>query len=199
MAAHPVTNPAMHYTWNDYQTWPDGERWEIIAGTAYAMSFASAPAISHDEATGRVFNFLADALAGKPSHPFIAPTDVRLADANTVQPDILVVCDASKITPSHIEGAPDLIIEVLSPATATRDLREKKALYEKSGVREYIIVDPMEHCAIRFLLGADGSYDNGAVVAADEKLVIATLDDIEIPQWEVFGVAGPQAAPDETA
>lgn len=192
MAAHPVTKPAMHYTWSDYQTWPDDERWEIIGGTAHAMSFAPAPSISHHQAAGRIFNLLEHVLAGKPCRPFIAPTDVRLSDADIVQPDILVVCDSSKVTPSHIEGIPDIVVEVLSPATATRDLREKKALYEKSGVREYIVVDPMEHYAIRFLLGADGTYDKGAVVAADEKLVFTTLDGIEIPLWEVFGVAGPE-------
>ena len=109
-----------------------------------------------------------------------------------VQADILVVCDPAKITPSHIKGPPDLVIEVLSPATATRDLREKKALYEKSGVREYAVVDPMEHYAIRFLLGADDAFDKGTVVAADENLVFASLDGIEIPLWEVFGVAGPE-------
>ncbi|MBI3148094.1 MAG: Uma2 family endonuclease [Betaproteobacteria bacterium] len=197
MAAHPVTNPATHYTWNDYQTWPDDERWEIIDGTAYAKS--PAPSTQHQSVALALAGRLERLLAGKPCRPFIAPTDVKLSDAHVVQPDILVVCDASKITPSHIEGAPDLIIEVLSPATATRDLREKKALYEKSGVREYVVVDPMEHYANRFLLGADGSYDKGAVVAADEKLIIASFDGIEIPLWEVFGVTGPQPAPDETA
>lgn len=197
MTALPVKTQKSGYTWYDYQTWPDGERWEIIAGTAYAMS--PAPSTQHQSVTLGLAGRLERLLAGKPCRPFIAPTDVKFSDANIVQPDILVVCDASKITPSHIEGAPDLVMEVLSPATAHRDLREKKALYEKSGVREYIIVDPMEHYAIRFLLGADGSYDKGAVVAADEKLVIATLGGIEIPLWEVFGVAGPQVAPDETA
>lgn len=191
MAAHPVKTHKTGYTWNDYLTWPDDERWEIIDGTAYAMS--PAPSTQHQSVTGSLFARLHAVLAGKPCRPFIAPTDVKLSDANIVQPDILVVCDASKITPSHIEGPPDLVIEVLSPATATRDLREKKARYEKSGVPEYIVVDPMEHYAIRFLLGADGTYDKGAVVATEEKLVIATLDGIEIPLWEVFGVTGPEA------
>lgn len=190
MAAQPVKTHKKRYTWSDYQTWPDDERWEIVGGTAFAMS--PAPSTRHQSVTGNLFGRLHAHLAGKPCRPFIAPTDVKLSDADIVQPDILVVCDSSKITPSHIEGPPDLIVEVLSPATATRDLREKKALYEKSGVREYVVVDPMEHYAIRFLLGADGAYDKGAVVAADEKLVCATLDGIEIPLWEVFGVAGPQ-------
>jgi Uma2 family endonuclease len=190
MAAHPVKTHKAHYTWSDYLTWPDDERWEIVGGMAFAMS--PAPSTQHQSVVLGLAGRLERLLAGKPCRPFIAPTDVKLSNADIVQPDILVVCDSSKITPSHIEGAPDLVVEVLSPATATRDLREKKALYEKGGVREYIVVDPMEHYAIRFLLGADSSYDKGAVVAADEKLVLATLGDIEIPLWEVFGVAGPE-------
>jgi Uma2 family endonuclease len=197
MAAQPVKTHKAGYTWSDYQTWPGDERWEIVGGTAFAMS--PAPSTAHQSAALNLASRLERLLAGKPCRPFIAPTDVKLSDADVVQPDILVVCDPSKITPSHIEGPPDLVVEVLSPATATRDLREKKALYEKSGVREYAVVDPMEHYAIRFLLGADGAFDKGTVVAADEKLVLATLDGIEIPLWEVFGVAGPQLPPAETA
>jgi Uma2 family endonuclease len=107
-----------------------------------------------------------------------------------VQPDILVVCDPGKITSSHIEGAPDLIVEVLSPGTSVKDLRDKKALYERGGVREYLVVDPLEQYAIRFLLVADG-YDKGTVVAADEVLRSATLETVEVPLWEVFEVPGP--------
>ncbi len=59
-----------------------------------------------------------------------------------VQPDILVVCDPARITASHIEGPPDMIVEVLSPGTSAKDLRPKKALYERVGVREYLVVDP---------------------------------------------------------
>ena len=89
-----------------------------------------------------------------------------------------------------VSPAPDLIIEVLSPGTAAKDLREKKALYECAGVCEYLIVDPLEGYAMRFLLGEDG-YDKGKVFAADEILNMATLDAIEIPLWEVFEVPGP--------
>jgi Uma2 family endonuclease len=84
-------------------------------------------------------------------------------------------------------------VEVLSPNTAARDLRQKKALYERSGVREYVVVDPLEHYAIRFLPEADGSFDKGTVFGADEKLAFATLG-IEIALWEVFEVAGPAGA-----
>lgn len=123
----------------------------------------------------------------------IAPTDVKLSLQDVVQPDIFVVCDPVKITPSHIEGAPEVVIEVLSPATSSRDLREKKALYEKSGVLEYVLVDPLENYAIRFLMSIDG-YDKGTVFACDEILVFKRLDGLQVPLWEVFELPPPERA-----
>jgi Uma2 family endonuclease len=177
-------------TWSDYRSWPDDERWEIIDGVVYAMS--PAPSTKHQSVAARMYSRLERGLEGKPCKPFIAPTDVKLSDLDVVQPDILVVCDPKRITSTHIEGAPDLVIEVLSPTTSAKDLRQKKVLYERSGVREYLVVDPLEHYALRFLLGADG-YDKGTVFAADEMLVFVTLEGLEVPLWEVLEVEGPKA------
>ena len=176
------------YTWQDYRAWRGDERWEIVNGVAYAMS--RAPSTEHQSVTLRLSSRLERQLAGTPCRPFIAPTDVKLSDQDVVQPDILVVCDAARITPTHIEGAPDVVLEVLSPATAVKDLRQKRALYEHAGVREHVVVDPLERYAIRFLLGADG-FDQGVVFAADEMLTIAVLDGLEVPLWEVFEVEAP--------
>ncbi len=176
------------FTWDDYRLWPETERWELIDGVAYAMS--PAPSTKHQTVAGNIFGRLLQHLSGKPCRPFIAPTDVRLSDLDVVQPDILVVCKPGQITPSHIEGAPDVVVEVLTPATSTCDQREKKALYERCGVREYVLVDPLEHYAIRFLNGPDG-FDKGTVFGPEEMLLFSTLDGLEIPLWEVFEVAGP--------
>lgn len=105
-----------------------------------------------------------------------------------------MVCDPARITPSHIEGAPDLIVEVLSPGTAVKDLREKKALYERAGVCEYLVVDPLDQYAIRFLLAPAGS-DQGTVFATDEVRWMVTLEGLEIPLWEVFEVPGSAPGP----
>lgn len=180
------------YTWADYRTWPDSERWEIIGGKVYSM--APAPSTKHQAVSGNLFGSLQQSLKGKRCRPFVAPTDVKLSDTDVVQPDILVVCDPKKITPTHIEGAPDVIVEVLSPATAARDLREKKLLYERTGVREYLVVDPLEHYALRFLRGEDGSFDKGTVFGADEMLSLATLEEFALPLWEVFELPEPAAA-----
>jgi len=181
--------PNQRFTWADYCAWPDNERWELIDGRAYNMS--PAPTIKHQSVTGTLFSRLEQRLRGKPCRPFIAPTDVKLSDFDVVQPDILVVCDPSKITPSHIEGAPDLVVEVLSPSTSAKDLREKKALFQRAGVREYLVLDPLEHYSLLFRRGDDGRFGEGIIIAAQESLSFATLEGVEIPLWEVFELPGP--------
>ena len=176
------------FNWADYRGWTDDRRWELVDGVPFCMS--PAPSIRHQGVTGALFSRVEQQLRGRPCRPFVAPTDVKLSDSDVVQPDILVVCDPDKITDTHIDGAPDLIVEVLSPGTAARDLRQKKALYERCGVPEYLVVDPLEHSAIRFPLALDG-YDEGAVFAYDETLTFVILEAVEVPLWEVFGVVGP--------
>jgi Uma2 family endonuclease len=183
----PIAERGQRFTWSDYRSWADDRRWELIEGVAYAMS--PAPSITHQEVTLRLSSRLEQQLSGRPRRPFVAPTDAKLSEPDVVQQNILAVCGPSKIPTSHIEGTPDLIVEVLSPGTSARDLRDKNALYERAGVREYLVVDPLEHYAIPFPLGLDG-YDKGAVFAADKLLCFATLESIEIPLWEVFGLPG---------
>lgn len=175
------------YTYADYVTWPDDERWEIIDGIAYNIS--PAPRIKHQDITGKFFSRLEQKLTGKPScRPFIAPTDVVFSENDIVQPDILVVCEKNKITEANIQGAPDLIVEVISPSTAIKDKREKMNLYEKHKVREYIIIYPMEEYTESFILGEDGAYNKGKVFGPKEVLSLESLQGIEIPLCDVFGV-----------
>jgi Uma2 family endonuclease len=150
-----------------------------------------APSIRHQSVIIALGSRVEQQLRGRPCRPFLAPTDVKLSETDVVQPDLLVVCDPRKITESHIDGAPDLIVEVLSPSTSAKDLRQKKALYERSRVPEYLIVDPLEQYAIRFLLGADG-FDKGTVFASDEQLTFATLEQVLLPLWEVFDLPAPK-------
>jgi Uma2 family endonuclease len=150
-------------TYADYLKWPDDERWELIDGEAHAMS--PAPTISHQTAAGQLFRQIDEALDGAPCRALIAPVDVLLptpeeADdhaSTVVQPDILVVCDPEKITERNVRGAPDWIIEVLSPATARHDHLTKRALYERAGVREYWLVHPVDRVITVYTL-KDGHY-----------------------------------------
>ncbi len=187
MNATTAVKICQRWSWHDYLTWPEGERWELIDGVAFAM--APAPTIAHQSVAGHLFSRLDQALKGKPCRPFVAPVDVKLSDHDVVQPDVLVVCNPAKITASHIAGAPDLVIEVLSPSTAARDLREKKAIYAHHGVTEYLVVDPLENYVIRFLLSA--GYGAGDVFAADETVSLESLNGLSLDLREVFDLPPP--------
>jgi Uma2 family endonuclease len=150
------------HTYADYCRWPDDTRYELIDGIAYAMS--PAPTRRHQTSTGELFRQIANALQGHRCRPYIAPFDVRLpsgkeADAavdTVVQPDISVICDPAKLDDKGCRGAPDWIIEILSPATASHDQIVKRALYERVGVREYWLVHPVDNIVTIYLLGPEG-------------------------------------------
>ena len=177
------------FTYADYLTWPAAERWEIIGGEAYAMT--PAPTLRHQKIAGNLFASFAAFFKGKTCVPFYAPTDVVLDDHNVVQPDILVVCDKDKMTEANIQGAPDLVVEILSPSTGLRDKREKKALYERFGVREYLVVDPEHEMVERFVL-TDGSYGSEEAYGWEETLSLAIFPDLALDLWEVFDKEAPQ-------
>ncbi len=170
------------YTYSDYITWPDEERWEIIDGVAYNMS--PAPKVKHQRVVSLLNRKLADKTEEKGCSLFIAPTDVVFDDFNVVQPDVFVVCDKNKVTEDNIKGSPDLIIEVTSPSTELKDKREKKNLYEKSGVKEYIIVFPEGEYLERYCL-KDDKYNIPEILNWDETLKLS-LFEIEINLWEIF-------------
>lgn len=178
------------FTYADYLTWPDDERWELINGEAYNMT--PAPTTRHQNIVYNVSFILKSKLLNKSCRPFVAPTDVVLSEYDVVQPDVFVVCDEKKITEANIQGAPDLIVEVLSPATALKDKREKKNLYEKYGVKEYIIVDPAAQYVERFLLEEGGLYVKSEIFGPKEVLPLVSLKEIEIPLWEIFEVEEPK-------
>jgi Uma2 family endonuclease len=179
------------YTVEDYMSWPDDERWELIAGTIYNMS--PAPTIKHQGIVGDFYNQLKQQLKGKSCIPYVAPVDVVFSDDDVVQPDVLVVCDPAKITEKNIQGAPDLVVEVLSPGTVLKDMREKRLLYERSGVREYVVIDPLEEYVQRFCLQNDGHYGSSDVFGPHEVLHLRSLPEIEIQLWKIFDINPPEA------
>lgn len=156
------------HTYAEYAAWPDDVRYELIHGIAYAMD--PAPARRHQEVAGEMFRQIADALEGSPCRPYIAPFDVRLPRADeadgridtVVQPDISVICDKAKLDERGRRGAPDWIVEVLSPGSAGHDQVVKRELYERVGVREYWLVHPIDKVVTIYLLAA-GAYGKPAV------------------------------------
>ena len=169
------------YTCQDYLHWPDDERWEIIDGVAYNMT--PAPSVKHQRIVGN-FHINLKTNPNNPCFTGISPIDVVFDEYNVVQPDIFLVCDKTKITQENIKGAPDLIIEVTSPSTSLKDRREKKKLYEKFGVKEYLIVYPDEELVERFLIEND-KYGAPEVFNWDETMRIESLD-LDVDLWEIF-------------
>ncbi len=135
-----------HYTWEDYKLWEG--RWELIHGIPYAMT--PAPSIQHQAVSARIDRMLQEALDESDDCQALLPVDWKIAEDTVVQPDNLVVC--GEVGQTHLTKTPVLIFEVLSPATASKDTHTKFSLYEKEGVRHYVIVDPDERVAKTYSL-----------------------------------------------
>ncbi len=182
----PLPKEQVRFSYQDYKTWPEDERWEILDGRAYNMT--PAPTFKHQRIVGNIYHILRNALRDNRCLPGIAPTDVVLSEYDVVQPDVFVVCDPLKITEKNVQGAPDLIVEVISPATARKDRWEKKDLYERFGVLEYILVDVEGEYVERYLLDESGRFDRGEVLSSGEILLLRCIEQVEIPLLEVFEV-----------
>ena len=134
--------PKTTYTYEDYKKFPDDLRCEIIGGDVFNMT--PAPTTLHQSVTFRIGYLLERELEKKnyPCRLFIAPTDVILSDRDVIQPDVLIICDRSKIEEKGVFGPPDVIFEVTSPATEATDRKKKRDLFERFGVKEYFMVHP---------------------------------------------------------
>ena len=138
------------HTYGDYLGWPDDARYELIDGMAYLID--PIPALVHQDVVGEVYFQLRQSLGDTACRVYVAPVDVRLPKANeadadidtVVQPNVLVLCDPGKADRRGIRGAPDLVVEVLSPGTASHDHVRKRRVYERAGVREYWLVHPVD-------------------------------------------------------
>ena len=173
------------YTYADYCSWEDDVRRELIDGVPYAMS---APSRSHQKTSMQLSVLLGNFLKGKPCEVFAAPFDVRLnadtRDDTVVQPDVLVVCDESKLDEKGCIGAPDLAIVILSPSTAMRDKVLKYRWYLRSGVREYWIVSPDDKTVMVCIL-KNGEYVT-TTYGGDEAVPVHVLEGCIIDLPEVF-------------
>ncbi|WP_078414715.1 Uma2 family endonuclease [Priestia abyssalis] len=148
-------------TYAEYVTWSDEQRYEIIDGIPYMQA---APSRQHQrivtQLTGELYTFF----KGKTCEVYTAPFDVRLSAAEdeeeyqVVQPDISVVCDERKLDDKGCKGAPDLIVEVLSPSTWQRDRIEKLNQYQRHKVREYLLIYPNEKIVEQYILEENGMY-----------------------------------------
>ena len=191
--ADPLKETKKLFTYSDYASWPDDKRYEVIAGVAYSM----APGASdmHQSSSIQLAAEFAVYLRGKKCKAYHPPFDVILPEegetfetaSNVVQPDIFVVCDKEKRTNRGCYGAPDLIVEILSPSSVKRDIKDKRKLYQKFGVKEYWIVDPVHKSVQIYKLDEQGKYNFPETYAEDDIIKVGIFnDDLEIDLAVIF-------------
>jgi len=173
------------YTYADYISWDDKIRWELIDGVPYMMG---APNRAHQTISIKLLIKIGIFLEGKHCKVFHAPFDVRLnydtLDNTVVQPDLMIVCDHNKLNDAGIIGAPEMLVEILSPSTSKYDKTTKYESYLKNGVQEYWIIDPTTKILTVNLL-KDGNYISHPYTIND-TVPVQTLGDFTVNLTEVF-------------
>jgi len=190
-------------TYGDYRTWAEHPRREIIQGKVYDM--VPGPNRAHQRIALDLYRQFASFFKGKPCEVYPAPFDVLFPCGDqsddevdtVVQPDLVVVCDPEKLQDWGCRGAPDLVVEILSPSSASRDAILKRKLYEEHGVREYWMVDPINRLVHRFKLENDGCYSKPMIYTPNwKRLSVAhsrIFPKLAIDLREVFPPRDPDA------
>ena len=179
------------YTYADYYKWKFDERVELIKGYIFKMS--PGPNRLHQEISGGISFQLQKFLERSPCKVYTAPFDVRFprkskADKDIItvlQPDICVVCDRSKLDDRGCIGAPDIVVEVLSPSNNKKELKNKYEIYEEAGVKEYWIVWPYEQTMIVYTL-TDGKFVSSPVISGGDILTSSVLPGFSLNISELF-------------
>lgn len=191
----PIRKDVERFTYAHYVTWPDEERWELIDGIPYDMS--PAPSRYHQEISMNlgyeISRFLKE--KEKKCKVYAAPFDVRLPEGQqtdeqtmtVVQPDISVVCDSGKLDDKGCKGTPDFIVEITSPATVKKDMKDKLLLYEKHGVPEYWVIHPEENIIMAYKLNEQKRYDRAEIFSKEDKIELKLKEDaVEIDLETIF-------------
>lgn len=181
------------YSYANYLKWEITERLELIKGKIFEMS---APSSNHQRVLGKIQFELYSFLKGQPCEVFAAPFDVRFPDhskANkdvytVLQPDICVICDETKVDKRGCIGAPDIVVEVLSPSNNTMELKNKFAIYEEYGVREYWVVHPKKRTFLKYVLNSEGVFVVGELYEGGSDFVSDILPGFRLNVDEVFGL-----------
>jgi Uma2 family endonuclease len=185
----PLRDEAFH-TYGDYRHWGDERRYELIDGVAYAMS--PSPTRHHQEVTGEIYRQAANATEGGECRVMIAPLDVRLPRGDeaddridtVLQPDVLAVCDPDKLDERGVRGAPDWVVEVVSPSTASHDHIHKRRVYERHGVTELWLVHPTDRLLTIYRLEGE-EYGKPEVVELAGETEVGALPGVRIA-WDAL-------------
>lgn len=179
-------------TYADYASWGADVRCEVVDG--HVISYNFSPSKKHQDVLGRLFRVIGNYLEGKPCDVTIAPFDVYLFAGETgvtpetdnwVEPDLFVVCDAEKYEENKLLGAPDFVIEVLSPSNPKNDKIYKLRQYEKARVKEYWIVDPNYEIVEVYLLEGDRLLLD-QTYAEDSEITVRLFKDLTIDLKRIF-------------
>ncbi|RLJ72881.1 Uma2 family endonuclease [Pedobacter alluvionis] len=183
---------SLTYSYSNYLNWLFPERVELIAGKIFKMS----PALSsfHQVITGKIYRRLGNFLEKQSCKVFISPFDVRFPkeskDDNEIftilQPDICVICDKSKLDARGCIGAPDLVIEILSPGNTKMELLNKYKVYEEFGVKEYWVVSQSDQSILIYTLNEMGKFQPSKIFTLSEKITSTVLPGFELALDDVF-------------
>ena len=181
------------YTYADYLQWKFQERLELIRGYIYKMS--PAPARRHQDISRNLGRQIDKYLLDLPCQWYTAPFDVRLPRRNkngddeimtVVQPDICIVCDPLKLDDRGCIGAPDVIIEILSPGNTKKEMFEKFQVYEEAGVKEYWLVEPADKIVLIYTLNEEGKYIGKRPFTEEEKMSSFVFPGLVVDLNDVF-------------
>lgn len=180
------------YSYADYMRFTFDEKMELINGRLFQLS--PAPSIYHQKIFGSIFNSLSNFLEGKKCMVYGAPFAVRLPSKSkedkdiltVVQPDVVVICDASKLDARGCIGAPDIAVEILSPGNNVNKLKFKREVYEEAGVKEYWLLSIGNQTFFRYILGDDGKFKPTRLLVAGEKVTTPILPSYELDLEKVF-------------
>ena len=180
-----IPNPLVKFTYEDYLNAPEDKRYELLDGE---LVMTPAPGELHQRTSillgSQLFHFVNENSLGRVYH---APFDVVLSNTDVVQPDLLFVSNERGhiITPANIQGAPDLVVEILSPSSAERDRTFKRTLYAMHGVNEYWMVDPAEK-TISVLLPGEPGFKVAGIYGEGETLTSTTLRGFRLNTGDIF-------------
>ena len=181
-----VPNPHIKFTYEDYVNTPEDKRYELLDGE---LIMTPAPVEIHQRVSillgWRLIQFVTENGLGR---VYQAPFDVVLSDMDVVQPDLLFVSNARAhiVTAANVQGAPDLVVEILSPSTAERDRTLKRRLYARHGVSEYWIVDT-EASSVTVLLLREGGFEVAGTYGEGDTLTSPALPGFELRVDDIFG------------
>lgn len=182
------------YSYADYLTWQFEQTVELIKGKVFPMS---APSRKHQSVSWQLTLAIGNHFSKHTCKAFAAPFDVRLYDkrksakANkdvytVVQPDICIICDLDKLDDKGCLGAPDLVVEILSPGNSSKEMKTKKLLYEENSIQEYWIIDPEHENAFQFHLTDEDVYSFATIYVNDDTFNSVIFPDLMIDLNEVF-------------